>query len=267
MSYRNYDFNDFFDERDEPDLPGIVRYEDTSWRDETASLAIAERIRERHAEDIAAGEVTPEQADRWVSQWYWEQNIKPRNQDIQQKHREQQRCRSALEALCPRHAPVILNNGIETTPAIAAMRAWATDRSRCILVASGPPGTGKTTIAALWCWERMQQNGDNSRALPHWFTAAEFARSSRYDKERGELIGVPALVLDDLGVEYADAKGSLRTDIDELVDSFYSSTRRLLVTTNLDAKGFEERYGARVMDRIAEAGTWLPVLGASRRRK
>ena len=49
------------------------------------------------------------------------------------------------------------------------------------------------------------------------------------------------LVLDDLGVEYADDKGSFRVDFDELMDMRWKSNSATLITTNLNQGDFQKR--------------------------
>ncbi len=95
-----------------------------------------------------------------------------------------------------------------------------------------------------------------------------FAAGSRYAIEHRELWqDANALVLDDLGAEYLDAKGSFLVDLEALVDEYYGSQRPLVITTNLTAAGFKARYGARVVDRFREVGTWFSMDGASLRGK
>lgn len=127
-----------------------------------------------------------------------------------------------------------------------------------IVVLSGPKGVGKTVAAALWALRRPRPT--------YMLTAARFARTSRYSAEqREEWFSAPALVLDDLGVEYVDEKGSFLADLDELIDVYYASERPLIITTNCTDKVFLERYKARVFDRIIEAAEWISVVGESMR--
>ena len=128
-------------------------------------------------------------------------------------------------------------------------------------------------------------------ATPRFITAAGFFRSPRYRREgdegltRDQLLAERTLVLDDLGVEFADGSGSYRVDLDELVDRFYSDDRALVITTNLvypsakaraerKAKGqkvdesaptFADRYGERVLDRMRECGRWVDTAAPSMR--
>ncbi len=142
--------------------------------------------------------------------------------------------------------------------AIVRLAGWdPNERSACIL--SGPPGTGKTVGAAHWCLARSERI--------RFVRASTFAASSRYNAEQRSLWYESAgLCLDDLGAEYLDAKGSFLVDLDELVDTYYADQRPLLITTNLDAKGFKARYGSRVEDRIRECALWITVAGDSMRR-
>lgn len=142
----------------------------------------------------------------------------------------------------------------EETAAIVAMRAFHVEGMASIAVLSGRPGVGKT-VAAIWgAWHYGEA------VEPPWFvTGAALARSSRYDADRKRLLGAPSLILDDLGVENSPA------DIDELVDAFYSEQRDLWLTTNLAPAAFAEKYGERVVDRLREAGRFVPITGPSMR--
>jgi DNA replication protein DnaC len=140
-----------------------------------------------------------------------------------------------------------------------------TDRSVAVL--SGFAGCGKTVAAAAWAL------GSGLRV--RFLRAATFAASSRYDAEaRAQWFGAQALVLDDLGAEYLDAKGSFLVDLDELVDTFYGDERPLVITTNLQWKRdpasktpqppqLVERYGERVARRLRECAKFYSVGGAS----
>lgn len=154
-----------------------------------------------------------------------------------------------------------------------------------IVVLAGEKGCGKTAAAARWAYTRSQ-------TAARFLRAAEFFRSSRYARDgeartltRDELLREPALVLDDLGAEYADDRGSYRVDFDELLDRFYADRRALVITTNIayatprqrdearrrnpeisaDAPTFADRYGERVTDRLRECGRWVASSAASLR--
>lgn len=132
-------------------------------------------------------------------------------------------------------------------------------RDKCVVVLSGKVGCGKTVAAT-------------GHFVGHggcvFMRATEFAAASRYDADaRKRLASARGIVLDDLGQEFADVKGSFLTDLQELVDSCYGDYKPLIITTNLVAKEFAARYGDRIVDRIRECGAFLFVDGESLRRK
>jgi DNA replication protein DnaC len=132
-----------------------------------------------------------------------------------------------------------------------------------IVVLAGDPGCGKTVAACHWAMHSRRFHN-----CTEFVRASTFAASSRYDQEtRQRWYGAHALVLDDLGAEYLDAKGSFQVDLDELVDTFYGDERPLIVTTNLNGQAFKSRYGERVTDRIRECGKWLDIAASSMRRR
>lgn len=147
----------------------------------------------------------------------------------------------------------------ETTAAVKRVAGWDPD-AESILVLSGAPGCGKTVAATWW--------GSRRRRPPRFVRATTFAASSRYDRDtRDAWFSARALVLDDLGTEYLDAKGSFLVDLDELLDVFYGDRKPLLITTNCTKDAFKERYGARVVDRLRESGSWFSISDGSRRQK
>jgi len=127
-----------------------------------------------------------------------------------------------------------------------------------VIVLSGEKGSGKTVGAAWWAMHRARPT--------RFMRASALARLSRYASEREELYtNCRALVLDDVGAEYADEKGSFVSDLDELVDVFYADRRKLVITTNCTGKQFLERYGERIADRLAECGKWVFITDTSMR--
>lgn len=138
-----------------------------------------------------------------------------------------------------------------TKPAIVELGKWRFDE-RNVVVINGHVGCGKTVAAARWCM------GVTNRI--RFVRAPTFAASSRYDRElRALYYDAEGLCLDDLGAEYADKKESFLVDLDELVDTFYSDRRPLLITTNMKSAVFKTRYGARVWDRLSQCANWITV--------
>lgn len=143
------------------------------------------------------------------------------------------------------------------TPATRLLAAHSF-RDKCVVVLSGKVGCGKTVAAT-------------GHFVGHggcvFMRATEFAAASRYDADaRKRLAGARGVLLDDLGQEFADVKGSFLTDLQELVDSCYGDYKPLIITTNLVAKEFAARYGDRIVDRIRECGAFLFVDGESLRK-
>lgn len=143
------------------------------------------------------------------------------------------------------------------TAAIEKIKTW-NHAEKCVLVLAGSPGCGKTVAATHWAM--------HNRPGATFVRASTFAASSRYDRaERNAWLKAQALVLDDLGGEYVDTKGSLMADLDELVDTYYGDQRPLLITTNLDREAFKSRYGQRIADRLRECGRWFSIASESLR--
>jgi hypothetical protein len=194
--------------------------------------------------------------------------------------------KSRLEALRPayirrvleaagvpgRALEVAMSGDLHPTAALAAVAGSAHS-----LILSGGPGCGKTVAAA----ERIRQHVADPEswgaagepreprftgAAPVWTSAAQLARADRY---RGDAVGrftaAPLLVIDDLGVEYVDAKGFFASLLDELIDARYAAMLPTLMTTNLDAPTFRGRYGERIADRIRECGRFVGCGSASLR--
>ena len=108
--------------------------------------------------------------------------------------------------------------------------------------------------------------GGPAELRPRFVDVSRFSRSSRYDDEQmGPLERCSMLAIDDLGMEYADAKGSFLSLLDGLVNARYAASLRTVITTNLGAGAFRERYGERVADRIREVGRYVEIADPSMR--
>lgn len=146
-----------------------------------------------------------------------------------------------------------------TAEPIRAIEKFGED-GRTIAVLSGANDCGKTVAACWWALHR-------SARAPRFERAATLAASSRYQRDvRAQLLGAGVLVLDDLGAEWSDKGGSFLTDLDEVLDVFYGDRRHLIITTNVPAAQFPERYGKRIAARVREAGRWFELGNAPGRR-
>lgn len=147
----------------------------------------------------------------------------------------------------------------ETAPPIVRVAAWDVAKNSTLVI-SGGNGCGKTVAATWWA---MRFHG-----VPRFLRASTLAASSRYDRDqRSAILEAPALVLDDLGAEYMDSKGSFLVDLDELLDVFYGDYRPLLITTNAAFDVFRMRIGERVADRLRECGSFWATTAPSRRAR
>lgn len=145
------------------------------------------------------------------------------------------------------------------------------------LVLSGGPGCGKTVAAAAWMvayvrdrslWAPSDFSPRITGIEPVWITAAKLARWQRYDDEAmRKLLRTPRLVVDDLGGEYLDKAGFYASLLDEIVNERQAEAKPTIMTTNLNAEAFKERYGARIVDRIREGGRFFNCGDTSLRRR
>ncbi len=141
----------------------------------------------------------------------------------------------------------------------SALAKLSGDPRNGVHVLAGPTGVGKTVATAAWAMK--------SKIRPRFLRASSFAAIGRYNADqRSEIYSAQALVLDDLGAEFTDVKGSFLVDLDELVDTFYGEERTLLITTNLNRETFRARYSERIADRFRECAKWIAVTGDSMRK-
>lgn len=144
-----------------------------------------------------------------------------------------------------------------------------------LLVLLGGVGQGKSFAACWAAWQLAARvplgalaTGQSADPV-RWCRATEFARLSAYsgdDRAFFEgLCKVRVLVLDDLGAE--TLAGVAAAHLDELIDVRISHNRRTVLTSNLVAGAFKQRYGDRIADRIRESAVISAGSGASMRRR
>lgn len=176
--------------------------------------------------------------------------------------------------LLPRRASNVAVIETRDTLAVRQMRDWC-DRTgefgelasgehydpnieRTMVALTGRPGTGKT-VAATWAVMHRLAECD-----PVLFLGAPELSRRRVGAELEAVDGMACIVIDDLGAEALDRK--FVALFDEIVNVCYQAQAHLILTTNCTPADFQKRYGPRVVDRFAEAGTWITIPGTSMRK-
>ena len=135
----------------------------------------------------------------------------------------------------------LVGGGLNDTEAMTTVRVWEEGAKTFLFLAGGVfVKAGEVTRLGAFRVEEIQR------------------------LERAKL-----LVLDDLGREPLDAGGWAETAMHALLDRRYEDKRRTIVTTNLTASQFRDRYGrdgGRLVDRLREAGAWVNLVGESMRK-
>ena len=167
----------------------------------------------------------------------------------------------------PRTLVSRLAEPLDVTPALESVQAWL-DSGELTLVLGGAVGTGKT-IAACFAFTQHRRKWDVFMYAPgdippdwRWCGGlfaplADFQNRSLWDDEdrdfRDRAAATSLLVLDDVGSERGDGASAIQS----LISSRMAAGRRTVITTNLPGEAFRVRYGARVLDRIRESGTFV----------
>ena len=146
-----------------------------------------------------------------------------------------------------------LSGDLIDTDAYATVKKFIeAPRDGWCLVLSGPKGCGKSTAAAYYLWEKTKQAEAELPKDRRWWTASRVARVSGFNDQLENMMKLPVMVIDDLGVEYLDKNGYFNHRLDELIDERYSNYRKTIITTNLNPEDFQSRYEQRVTDRIRQ---------------
>lgn len=165
--------------------------------------------------------------------------------------------------LAERHLEALFRGALKPTTALEGIDKFTDDG---LYILSGNVGCGKTLAAHAWLLdakhvEPLLWTSGGVRMI----TAAWFARASRYGEDKFEALAkTKKLVIDDLGVEFNDSKGSFQVDLDELLDLRWRAKNPTVITTNVTKEEFKDRYGLRVYDR-ARGSSWANVKGESMR--
>jgi len=142
--------------------------------------------------------------------------------------------------------------------------AWAqvmdeagVDNGQCLVLA-GPTGVGKSTAMA-WLARRLAEKGRR----PLWQYAPEmFARLHMGEIQHHVITVADVLLIDDLG---AEDEPRYRAKFEALIYYRHAARRPTMITSNLKAEEFVNRYGPRVVDRLQEWGPVIYIVGESMR--
>lgn len=176
---------------------------------------------------------------------------------LEAERKHQARIWSRLQEIgVPTRSVDALRGSAVETAATNAVKAHQ-EGSRAFLLLFGAPGTGKTVAAVQGLYGAFLATSPYFlRDTAAFVRAIEAARLSQFDgadQERfRKMKQAKLLVLDDLGAEMLH--DGWRPMLDELIDYRYGERLKTIVTSNLDAKAFKERYGDRIVDRIRHDG-------------
>ncbi len=145
---------------------------------------------------------------------------------------------------------------------VAFCRAWAEDFSPDSpnLLLRGPAGTGKTHLSLAMARVVAEQGGQvvygSVQRLLRQLEKEHFGREDGDSMERLESCDL--LILDDLGTEFATP--FYTSGLYELINTRLLAGRPTVISTNLNQKQLQERYGVQIASRIG--GCFQPLLFA-----
>jgi DNA replication protein DnaC len=144
---------------------------------------------------------------------------------------------------------------------------YVKEKNWTTLILSGGVGSGKTVAACLRMDNHFAENPSYFRHDGLFVDASDFARINRYDQDAiDKLAKIDFLIIDDLGIEFADTNGNFLCGLLDVVTKRCRERKHTIITTNLNRPDFERRYDARILDRITETGAFCVGSGKSLRR-
>lgn len=171
----------------------------------------------------------------------------------------------------PTKALIDLRRCYETPATDAAKKALAVPAEMCpFLALMGETGQGKT-VAAAWFFReaarRTSPDVPTGTSPPLvWTAGGRFTGLSVFDDRDKQFLRecekARLLVIDELG---HDATPIGATAIRDLCLQRESNGRRTVLTSNLDAKDFEAKYGKALLDRLMNRGVCVYFKGKSMR--
>lgn len=147
------------------------------------------------------------------------------------------------------------------------------------LLLCGLCGNGKTTlakaIARLIQYTTEQEMGYSDRLSMRLYTAKQICRmcaaGEKFKEQYNEynrLFQEQMLIIDDLGEEPQEVMvyGMIHTPIIDLIGERYATRKMTIITTNLEPKSIQAKYGERIRDRLRELLTSITFSNDSYRR-
>lgn len=135
---------------------------------------------------------------------------------------------------------------------------WCEDNHGRGLLVMGNCGTGKTLICG--------------KILPilinHYLRRVVYiADAKRLNKDIDIVLTQHQIYIDDIGIEDMSVNyGEKRLTFAEIVDEAEKKGKLLIITTNLDTKEIEEKYGTRTIDRLRAITKSITLSGKSFRK-
>lgn len=143
---------------------------------------------------------------------------------------------------------------LKKTTALMAVQAWveAQEHSKLawVFVLAGGKGCGKSVAAGYWLYTKASKRTTLKQRT--WWPAARLTRECGYNSNMDEIMRVPYMVIDDLGMEYMDKNQYFNSRLDEILEERSGNYLPTLITTNLNGHDFKERYGGRITDRMKQ---------------
>ena len=147
-----------------------------------------------------------------------------------------------------------------------------------IIMLAGKYGCGKTLAACCMiplflavkgkCRPVASENTGKLRFDECWrFTTSHHVLKVAFDDGNDLFTTSDLVVVDDIGWEHFTDKGFGISEWDRFFDSRYRGMRPTILTTNLTAVEFQNRYTKRIYDRLRESAIWFESAGESLRRK
>lgn len=181
-------------------------------------------------------------------------------------------CKGFLERAYMQEAGIDRLDGFADTH-ISQMCYWLLNSPKWGVMLMGSVGNGKTTLlnATIKLLETAYSNSRTESGLKMAVTISNTtAKELTNTARKGQEFYNPAIAvcgIDDMGEEPKEVMsyGNPVTPIIDIIEERYAKRQITIITTNLDADGIKNKYGARVADRLREMMQIITFTNASYR--